>query len=82
MRVHFTKTVLFHEKAGNLLKTTFLHQSQAVLFKGLKTTSTLQLQLKQENIPVGCVPPTCANSTCFNSHKVRALVGERRQGRS
>ena len=31
--------------------------------------------MKQEIIPVGCVLPICAESTCFNSHQMSALVG-------
>ena len=29
---------------------------------------------KRESIPVGCVPPACANRLCSNSHQISALV--------
>ena len=29
----------------------------------------------QDSIPVGCVPSTCTNRTCFNSHPMSALGG-------
>ena len=30
---------------------------------------------QQESIPVGCVPTTCADCTCFNSHHQMLLMG-------
>ena len=30
---------------------------------------------EQKSIPVACIPPTCADHTCFNSHQMSALVG-------
>ena len=33
-----------------------------------------RLFLKQESIRVGCVPPVCADRTCFNSHQMSAPV--------
>ena len=33
------------------------------------------LQCEQESISLGCVPPACADRTCFNSHQMSALVG-------
>ena len=40
--------------------------------------STLEAQetnacCTQESIPVGCVPPTSADRTCFNSHEMSVL---------
>ena len=46
---------LLHKKERNFCNVVF--SSQAVL-KDKMTTSTFKLQLKQECIPVGCVPPT------------------------
>ena len=33
------------------------------------------LKCEQESISLGCVPPACADRTCFNSHQMSALVG-------
>ena len=35
----------------------------------------MQISIKQESTPVGCVPPAHAYHTCFNSQKMPALCG-------
>ena len=37
---------------------------------------TCNLQLKQESIPVRCVPPACVDCKCFSSHLMSATVGD------
>ena len=37
-----------------------------------KRTDVLQKFSKQDSIPVGCIPPTCDDCTCFNSHQMSA----------
>ena len=39
-------------------------------------SSSFQNNIPKESIQVGCVPPICADGTCFNSHQILALVGE------
>ena len=45
------------------------------MFLNVSKTTNHKTIYQQESIPVGCIPPVCADHTCFNSHQTSAPTG-------
>ena len=53
--------VLFHTGGSIVFTDQFVHRYCRVIFK-------------QESIPIGCLPPACADRMCFNSRQMSVSV--------